>query len=63
MYLLLTFASGWGEAYISHAYHSNMGSFFARLRGGGAERESAPGPSRVSEQDKAILVRNKRMYG
>ncbi|XP_003387668.1 PREDICTED: charged multivesicular body protein 6-A-like [Amphimedon queenslandica] len=32
-----------------------MGAFFARLRGGGGGSEPPAGPSRVSEQDRAIL--------
>lgn len=34
-----------------------MGAFFARLRGGSSDPPA--GPSRVSEQDRAILVRER----
>lgn len=35
-----------------------MGALFARLRGGGGGSSNPPaGPSRVSDQDRAILVR------
>ena len=36
-----------------------MGAFFARLRGGGGSSDPPAGPSRVSEQDRAILVRER----
>ena len=42
-----------------------MGSLLAALRGGRREPRSQPqqaGPSRVTEQDKAVLVRNFQHY-
>ena len=38
-----------------------MGGFFARLRGGGGASNERPQPSRVTDQDRAVLeLKNQR---
>ncbi len=37
-----------------------MGAFLARLRGGGGAREEEHRPSRVTDQDRAVLVSSER---